>query len=298
MLKKKALRWLLGILAAIPLSFSLVTVAFAELSVNVNCSELQVGSYPNASTCGTSPISSATPGQTYSTALSGAALGNSFSANASAKADYGILGVQAYATATNTATAPVYADDTRTMQLLSRAQSQWVDTYTIGGVAGTFVDVQVNLKVDISNFYQAASDGMLSTAYLTFNTSNSPSGGSWCMSLGVSACGSSQALHVGSNEISFITSILVGTTSTWQSMLYAEAQVYNEGIGSGEVNINALNTAHSYFTVLTEGASMGWSSGNDYSVPSPVPEPEIYAMLGVGLGFMGWVARRRKQQTA
>lgn len=30
----------------------------------------------------------------------------------------------------------------------------------------------------------------------------------------------------------------------------------------------------------------------------PVPEPEIYAMMGVGLGLLGWVGRRRKQQTA
>jgi hypothetical protein len=31
---------------------------------------------------------------------------------------------------------------------------------------------------------------------------------------------------------------------------------------------------------------------------APVPEPEIYAMLGVGLGLMGWVGRRRKLQAA
>ena len=30
--------------------------------------------------------------------------------------------------------------------------------------------------------------------------------------------------------------------------------------------------------------------------PNPIPEPEIYAMLGVGLGLMGWVGRRRRQQ--
>ena len=29
-----------------------------------------------------------------------------------------------------------------------------------------------------------------------------------------------------------------------------------------------------------------------------VPEPEIYAMLGIGLGLMGFIARRRKQQAA
>ena len=32
------------------------------------------------------------------------------------------------------------------------------------------------------------------------------------------------------------------------------------------------------------------------SVAAPVPEPEIYAMLGAGLGLMGWIARRRKQR--
>lgn len=34
------------------------------------------------------------------------------------------------------------------------------------------------------------------------------------------------------------------------------------------------------------------------AVPSPIPEPEIYAMLAAGLGLMGFVARRRKQQLA
>jgi len=29
-----------------------------------------------------------------------------------------------------------------------------------------------------------------------------------------------------------------------------------------------------------------------------IPEPEVYAMLAAGLGIMGWVARRRKQQVA
>ena len=29
---------------------------------------------------------------------------------------------------------------------------------------------------------------------------------------------------------------------------------------------------------------------------SPAPEPEVYAMLAVGMGVMGWAARRRKQR--
>jgi len=31
---------------------------------------------------------------------------------------------------------------------------------------------------------------------------------------------------------------------------------------------------------------------------SPTPEPEIYAMMGVGLAVMGWVGRRRRKQQA
>jgi len=37
--------------------------------------------------------------------------------------------------------------------------------------------------------------------------------------------------------------------------------------------------------------------GDVYTI-SAIPEPEIYAMLAAGLGFMGFVARRRKQQLA
>jgi len=36
----------------------------------------------------------------------------------------------------------------------------------------------------------------------------------------------------------------------------------------------------------------------DNLVFNPIPEPEIYAMMGLGLGVLGWVGRRRKQQAA
>lgn len=32
--------------------------------------------------------------------------------------------------------------------------------------------------------------------------------------------------------------------------------------------------------------------------PAPVPEPGIYALLGLGLGLLGWTGRRRKRQAA
>lgn len=32
-----------------------------------------------------------------------------------------------------------------------------------------------------------------------------------------------------------------------------------------------------------------------YSVAAPVPEPEVYAMMGVGLGLLGWIGRRKRR---
>jgi PEP-CTERM motif len=36
----------------------------------------------------------------------------------------------------------------------------------------------------------------------------------------------------------------------------------------------------------------------DVAAVAPVPEPEIYAMMGIGLGVVGWMARRKKKRSA
>ena len=41
-----------------------------------------------------------------------------------------------------------------------------------------------------------------------------------------------------------------------------------------------------------------FGGGGGYVSVGVIPEPEIYAMLAAGLGLMGYVARRRKQQLA
>jgi hypothetical protein len=40
------------------------------------------------------------------------------------------------------------------------------------------------------------------------------------------------------------------------------------------------------------------ATGSLLSQTIPIPEPEIYAMMAVGLGLMGWVARRKKFKEA
>ena len=46
-----------------------------------------------------------------------------------------------------------------------------------------------------------------------------------------------------------------------------------------------------YANYLGDGRSYGITS---YTMTTPVPEPEVYAMMIAGLGLMGFVARRRK----
>jgi len=57
--------------------------------------------------------------------------------------------------------------------------------------------------------------------------------------------------------------------------------------------------------VYTDATSYYWNTAKlqdgaqaSVQIYAPVPEPEIYAMLAAGLGFMGFVARRRKQVAA
>lgn len=41
-----------------------------------------------------------------------------------------------------------------------------------------------------------------------------------------------------------------------------------------------------------------WTNSGTFVIQSPVPEPETYAMLLAGLGFLGFAARRRKLKEA
>lgn len=68
--------------------------------------------------------------------------------------------------------------------------------------------------------------------------------------------------------------------------------------GMGTVSGNGFaSTAGSWnFTGNPAGSAFVFSAGS--GPVAAVPEPEIYAMLGIGMGVMGWAARRKKQREA
>lgn len=72
------------------------------------------------------------------------------------------------------------------------------------------------------------------------------------------------------------------TTNNW--VLYT---IQVMGTGLDVLRFQATGTSDSY------GGSL-----DAVSIMTPVPEPEIYAMMAAGLGLMGFVARRRKQDGA
>lgn len=73
--------------------------------------------------------------------------------------------------------------------------------------------------------------------------------------------------------------------------------------GGGTLNYTLSNAGTSSFlgfvsssplssVTMTSGGDY-WVTANDLTLAMPVPEPETYAMMLMGLGLVGWMRRRR-----
>jgi hypothetical protein len=77
-------------------------------------------------------------------------------------------------------------------------------------------------------------------------------------------------------------------------------------VDDGPYTFRFAVTANSFYSTPTgshvgAGYADASGAGSSYGITSmvaPIPEPEIYAMLFVGLGLVGFVARRRRQTLA
>lgn len=77
------------------------------------------------------------------------------------------------------------------------------------------------------------------------------------------------------------------------------------GLIGTNMTVSSGLAAGNYQYVIGYNDSAGASTLGDWddyvvgvNFTPAIPEPEIYAMMGLGLGLMGWVGRRRKQQAA
>lgn len=70
--------------------------------------------------------------------------------------------------------------------------------------------------------------------------------------------------------------------------------------GSKEIDItgNFANGRLAFYNFSQAGVIYSAFEINEGTFPNPIPEPETYALMGIGLGLLGWVGRRRKLQAA
>lgn len=223
---------------------------------------------------------------------------------ASMRADYGSLGVLADVSVSNVT--PLNPNDpspnySRSRQVLAQAFGSWEDTVSFvksGAPSGTLVDVRVNLVVDIEDVSAVIDSFALTVASFDF----SAHGRTWCLranSPGYDCPTGTLGLQVGHNEISFDLQVLTGISYNWGAYMHAESVVesysWNDPFDS-VASVHAMNTAHSYYTVLTSDASLRSLSGHDYAPPTSVPEPASCATVLFGLGLIGVQLRRRARR--
>ena len=296
------------IIAGVVFLCSLTLPAHAQLAATVSCATGSMDGRTSESCDGSGTVHTSSggliPGEIITGELSGSTPTSSFSTSASARADYGSLGVAGTASLVNDAVSSDATFNTRTGSATASSQANWEDRVTVGGAPGSFVDVLVNFVVDIHSFDISAYGGAAGNGFIRLDTNLSDQ--SFCMGVGGFCGPTDYALTLGTNLFSFTTRMAVGSLLTYNASFYAQVTAFQNianGMASGDASTayDALNTARTYFTVLTAGSTMSWASGHDYSAPvavTPVPEPSTYALMLAGLGLVGWIARKRKATEA
>ena len=245
------------------------------------------------------------PGATYTTQIQANGLNGgavSLSGEASVRSDYGVNSIGT--------SISLGSNDPNFRIMTGRSYAQWDDRLIIvapGMLTGAAVRVRVTQLIDITSGPLAAAlsgTDAQSAIYSTFSAhgislaacSEAIAGiynGSIC-----SAPSFGSTLVAGRNVFTYDFDLRANVANVVSSSLMIEANIvvqYGQSVGGGQASVGGLNTAHTYFTVLTPGATILALSGHNYALPAAngVPEPRTWAILILGLGAVGGAMRRR-----
>ena len=170
----------------------------------------------------------------------------------------------------------------------------WLDTSSTSGISAQSILTGTdpgNLMAAGWSFASISQiDTLLTNAGMIgpFNGSNSP--------LNFAAASSFLTLFGATGSFgtnSFIQAF--SSDSPSPGLLYTPVVLADSGIGIGGADLMGAGGVPATVTNPTIGSWLVMSS----TAPPPVaavPEPEIYAMMGVGLGVLGWLKRRQKRR--
>lgn len=181
----------------------------------------------------------------------------------------------------------------------SSAQARMIDTLLASSSLGSLYN-NYQYTVNISGFttapsalYAAPSFG--ATAYVGINIFDNTT----FTTLVQQNWQASSLVASGGGLLTGTISAAAGDSITLDLTLQVGSGVGTNVAGqSGFAQADYQNTVHFYLDAVTPGANTVATSGYDYASPSAVPEPETYAMMMVGLGLIGLIARRKKQSAA
>ena len=193
--------------------------------------------------------------------------------------------------------------------------------YTATGSRSPFGDISFGNNNDWNHFPPFPVTGLTGV----YNVNSAPTGGVYTVALSASFCTSQQHCDplISSGEATFaLGSQLTGGNYKIQQLAVELVVLFSpphmlQGFYNPQVNrlVKCLDSgciqytatgSRSLFGDISFGNSNDWnyrSSGVSYMdrgtyaiTPVPIPEPSTYAMMMTGLGLLGIVARRRKQQ--